>query len=83
NPKFVARYRFLNAERVEAFMHKRFARDRVKRSGSGGTEWFKLGIGGMARMRSLLFFLKVLHDGTIGLSGVLLVILTLWLYNQM
>ncbi len=82
NPKLISTYRFFNAHSIEKILHTIFNRDRITRSGSGKTEWFMLGVGGIIRLRLTLLFFKIIHDAIIGAVLVALVIFIIWFFKN-
>ncbi len=78
DPKVVMSKRFFFAETVESHLHALFKRHRVTRKGSGRTEWFKLSIPQLLRLRLTLFIYKILHDLLLIGIGVGIVVAVMW-----
>lgn len=63
-----------NPRRVEAWLHRKYARHRTRLQGSGGTEWFRLSLVHRAGLYLLLLVIQVQHFAV----GCLLGYMVLW-----
>ncbi len=76
-PKLVASYSYYCAEAVETTLHKFFLNSRRTRSGSGKTEWFRLGPLRLLFLHVFLLFFKIVHELSI-LVLILSVFIGIW-----
>lgn len=69
-----------NPRKVEAALHRKYARYRTRLQGSGGTEWFKLGMITRAGLYLHLAWIQVLHlvAGLVAGYAVLWIIFNLY-----
>lgn len=82
-PKIIVTYRYYHAEEIEKFLHRFFKESRRTRSGSGKTEWFRLGILEVFIVRLLMIVFKIINDAALWVLLLALVVLGLWLLNRL
>ena len=64
-PKLVAHYKFFYADVFENILHQFFNEKQRTRTGSGKTEWFRLGPLQIIFLHLMLLFFKIVHDASI------------------